>query len=210
MPIQDRYPTSDILAQRGHWDDATRKVILDRVHNVPPYRYFTPHEQATMIALCNRVMPQEHRPPDRRIPIAPWLDAQCLRTVEHGFRYDNMPVTADAWRQGLTGIDQTAEALFGKAFSDLNAEQQDAVLREIRAGDPPGEVWQTLPAYRWWTRFALRGISGTYYAHPFAWDEIGFGGPAYPRGYFALNNGMPEPWEAREVEPDADTGEGRP
>jgi hypothetical protein len=27
------------------------------------------------------------------------------------------------------------------------------------------------------------------YAHPYAWDEIGFGGPAYPRGYGALNFG---------------------
>ena len=43
---------------------------------------------------------------------------------------------------------------------------------------------------------ALRQITGVYYAHPYAWDEIGFGGPAYPRGYFALNHGAPEPWEA--------------
>jgi hypothetical protein len=46
---------------------------------------------------------------------------------------------------------------------------------------------------------ALRDISGAYYAHPYAWDEIGFGGPAYPRGYAALNNGAPEPWEPREA-----------
>jgi hypothetical protein len=45
----------------------------------------------------------------------------------------------------------------------------------------------------------LRQIAGVYYAHPFAWDEIGFGGPAYPRGYFALNHGAREPWEAKEV-----------
>ena len=32
-----------------------------------------------------------------------------------------------------------------------------------------------------------------------AWDEIGFGGPAYPRGYLALNHGAPDPWEPREV-----------
>jgi hypothetical protein len=37
-----------------------------------------------------------------------------------------------------------------------------------------------------------------YYAHPFAWDEIGFGGPAYPRGYMRLENGRPEPWEVEE------------
>ena len=37
-----------------------------------------------------------------------------------------------------------------------------------------------------------------YYAHPWAWDEIGFGGPAYPRGYMRLEGGMPEPWEVEE------------
>ena len=47
----------------------------------------------------------------------------------------------------------------------------------------------------------VRQICGIYYAHPYAWDEIGFGGPAYPRGYFALNNGAPEPWEPREAGP---------
>ena len=37
-----------------------------------------------------------------------------------------------------------------------------------------------------------------YYAHPWAWDEIGFGGPAYPRGYMRLEHGLPEPWEVEE------------
>jgi hypothetical protein len=37
-----------------------------------------------------------------------------------------------------------------------------------------------------------------YYAHPWAWDEIGYGGPAYPRGYMRLENGQPEPWEGNE------------
>ena len=37
-----------------------------------------------------------------------------------------------------------------------------------------------------------------YYAHPWAWDEIGFGGPAYPRAYTRLERGEPEPWEVEE------------
>ena len=40
--------------------------------------------------------------------------------------------------------------------------------------------------------------SAVYYAHPWAWDEIGFGGPAYPRGYMRLEGGEPEPWEVDE------------
>ncbi len=47
----------------------------------------------------------------------------------------------------------------------------------------------------------LRHVSGAYYAHPYAWDEIGYGGPAYPRGYMALSFGNPDPWDVDE-EPD--------
>lgn len=195
----DRYPGANILAQRGHWDDTTRRVVLDRVHNVPPFRHFRPEQRRTLEALCDRVIPQSHRPPDRRVPIAPWIDQSAGTEAPEGFRFDDMPPNGVAWDSGLEGLDQTALAMFAYRFADLDGARQDEVLQAIRRGDPPGEIWQRMPARRWWIYIALRQISGVYYAHPFAWDEIGFGGPAYPRGYFALNHGAPEPWEAREV-----------
>ena len=200
--LRDRYPDSDILGQRGHWDDATRRVVLDRVHNVPPFAHFGPPRRATLEALCARVIPQSHRPPGRRVPIAPWIDRNCVEGTADGFRFDDMPPNDRAWDWGLEGLDQAAQALFGGWFVDLDGHRQDAVLQAIRAGDPPGQVWQRMPARRWWIYIALRQITGIYYAHPYAWDEIGFGGPAYPRGYFALNFGAPEPWEAREAPAD--------
>lgn len=197
--IPNRYPDANILAQRGHWDDATRRVILDRVHNVPSYRFFDEHQRRTVEVLCERVIPQAHKPPDRRVPIAPWIDQRCFDQVVEGFRFDNMPPLDEAWRRGLEGMDQTARATFGANFVDLDGVRQDGVLDAIRKGDPPGDAWQSLPVQRWWIYVCLRQITGTYYAHPYAWDEIGFGGPAYPRGYAALNFGAPEPWEPREV-----------
>ncbi len=76
------------------------------------------------------------------------------------------------------------------------------MLECIRAGGPPGEAWRQLPTRRWWIYVALREIAGVYYAHPYAWEEIGFGGPAYPRGYAALNHGASELWEPHEARPD--------
>jgi hypothetical protein len=196
---RSRYPDADILAQREHWDDATRHLVLDRVHNVPAFQHFSEHARATLEALCERVIPQADRPPDRRVPIAPWIDQRYGTVSPEGFQFDDMPSNKEAWDQGLAGLDETATTLFGHPFVDLEADQQDQVLWAIREGNPPGDVWQRMPARRWWIYVALRQISGVYYAHPYAWDEIGFGGPAYPRGYFALNDGEPEPWEPREV-----------
>ena len=218
MTLRDRYPGADSLAQRGHWDDATRRVVLDRVHNVPEFHFFDQQQQATLEALCARVVPQTHRPPHRRIPIAPWIDARCAGHHSDGFRLDDMPSNEQAWTWGLEGLDQTATALFGnrtrfvalaedqqrQVLERIRAgDQQHQVLEQIRAGDPPGEVWQRMPAKRWWIFVAVRQITAVYYAHPYAWDEIGFGGPAYPRGYFALNFGNAEPWEAPEVDEQA-------
>jgi hypothetical protein len=199
MTLRDRYPGADILAQRGHWDTATREVVLDRVHNVPPFRTLDTPQQATLAALCARVIPQGHRPPARRVPIAPWIDQHLGADAVEGFRFDDLPPNRDAWLLGLAGLDQAALAQHGADFAALDGARQDMVLEAIRTGNPPGEVWQRLPARRWWIYVALRQISGVYYAHPYAWDEIGFGGPAYPRGYMALNHGAPEPWEAREA-----------
>ncbi len=66
MALRNRYPHADILAQREHWDDATREVVLDRVHNVPAFEHFGEHERATLEALCDRVIPQGHKPADRQ------------------------------------------------------------------------------------------------------------------------------------------------
>jgi hypothetical protein len=51
-----------------------------------------------------------------------------------------------------------------------------------------GRFWQML----------MQDALEAYYAHPWAWDEIGFGGPAYPRAYTRLERGEPEPWEVEE------------
>jgi Gluconate 2-dehydrogenase subunit 3 len=203
---EERYPGYHVLDQRGHWDDATRAVVLDRVHNVPPFRHFDAHQQATLEALCARVIPQGWRPAAQRVPIAPWIDATLDKTTPEGFRFHDMPPNREAWERGLAGLDETARALHGAAFADLDGKRQDEVLEAIRGGSPPGDVWQRLPARRWWVFVALRQITGVYYAHPYTWDEIGFGGPAYPRGYFALNFGLPEPWEVREAPGHAEQG----
>jgi hypothetical protein len=47
----------------------------------------------------------------------------------------------------------------------------------------------------------MRAVLAAFYSHPWAWNEIGFGGPAYPRGYMRLAEGPAgaDPDEARET-----------
>ena len=51
-------------------------------------------------------------------------------------------------------------------------------------------------------QLVMRQACSAFYAHPWAWNEIGFGGPAYPRGYAVFASAHlddTEPWEGKEA-----------
>ena len=55
-----------------------------------------------------------------------------------------------------------------------------------------------MPARQFFKSVLLQEAVGVYYAHPAAWSEIGFGGPASPRGYVRMQANRRDPWEAME------------
>ena len=69
-----RYQGYDVLAKWNSpsWNDATRKVVADRLDKVPRRRFFTEAEWELLNAICARLLPQ----PDREVPIplVPWID----------------------------------------------------------------------------------------------------------------------------------------
>src|SRR5947208_12108144 len=128
------YPTFAVTSAdkwRYDWDEKTRQLVLDRLHNVPARTFFSPAEFATLEALCARALPQDDRPPTERIPIAPWIDARLQQGRDAGYRYEDMPDDQEAYRRGLAGVDQTARALFGADFIALRPSWQDRVLRWV-------------------------------------------------------------------------------
>lgn len=204
QPLEPRsqpgyYPGFQTLSQQAFWDAATRKTVLDRVKNIPPIRYFSAEEARLMDAICNRILPQDDRDPLHRIPILNLIDRRLSEGRIDGYRYERMPPDGEAFRLGLQGIEAVAKHLFARPFVELGALEQELVLKTVHDGDPPAgqEIWRQMPVERFWL-LLVQDVVGFYYAHPYAWDEIGFGGPAYPRGYMRLENGEPEPWEVKE------------
>ena len=62
--------------------------------------------------------------------------------------------------------------------------------------------WHRLVAAHVWSLWTP--LRTAFYAHPWAWEEIGFGGPAYPRGYKNLGIDRREPYEVRDAHPGND------
>lgn len=179
------------------WNDATRKVVGERLRKVPERCFFTPGEWRTLAAVCARILPQPDRPDDP-VPIVPWIDARLSRGEGEGYRYADLPPAEEAWRKGLRGIEEDSAGRFGREFADLSEEEQDDLLRLISEGQVTGPSWADMTVRRFFTAVLLKEIVGTYYAHPAAWSEIGFGGPASPRGYVRLKMNQRDSWEAEE------------
>jgi hypothetical protein len=75
------------------------------------------------------------------------------------------------------------------------------LLKAVQNGEVDEKVWDGLPAKIFFEKRLLHDIVSSYYAHPAAWSEIGFGGPASPRGYVRMYFDRRDPWEAAEARP---------
>lgn len=194
------YPGFHVLDQQAFWDEATRKVVLKRVEQTPPVRFFKEiGREALAEAVFARILPQDDRDPAHRIPIVPPVDKKLYEHEIPGYRFEHMPDDQDAYRMGFEGIEVIAAHLYHQPFEDLEPLGQDHVLLTLHDGNPPAgkDIWQRMSERHFWL-LLVEHAAEAYYAHPFAWDEIGFGGPAYPRGYVRLRDGQPEVWEVDE------------
>jgi hypothetical protein len=188
-----RYPDYDVLTQVDHWDDVTRRVVLDRVENIPPIRFFNATEVPTLKAFCDVVTAQDAEP---RIPVLSYVDQKLESGVGDGYQYDDLPGDGEVWRMVARGLDDEA----GGSFAEASEEDRVQIVHLFSKAELYSGVWSELNVNRAWS-VVMRYVVQAFYSHPWAWNEIGFGGPAYPRGYGTFGSphlGEREPWEGDE------------
>lgn len=193
------YPGYDIMSQQAYWDKATRDLVVERLTNIPPVRWFSPNQVHFWRAVLDHVLPQTDRTPDRQIPVLERIDERLFQNRTVGYRYKNMPHDREAYLLAEIAINEEAQERFHGQFLDLPHLQQELILKAIHDGKPTAakEIWKQMSVSRFWP-YLMQDAIEAYYSHPWAWDEIGFGGPAYPRAYTRLERGEPEPWEVEE------------
>jgi hypothetical protein len=187
--MRGRYPDYDVLTAASHWDAKTRGVVLARVANIPQVRFFTEPQARTLRAFCDVVTGQDSEP---RIPVLEMVDAKLHAGRLDGFRHHDMPRDPETWQQVAANLDNSARAHDAEGgFAAASSECQHEIVQQFSEGKLDWE----LPVRKAWG-VVMRGVLGAFYSHPWAWNEIGFGGPAYPRGYARLGAGQREHWEA--------------
>jgi Gluconate 2-dehydrogenase subunit 3 len=184
---EGRFPGFDVLGQVDHWDDVTAGVVLARLDPPPEMSFFNPSEESTARALFDRLLDQD-RPP--KIPVLELVDRRLALDETDGWFHEDMPEDRDAWRFTLAALDEDALKRYDEHFHALDHERQKSLVQAVQ----DATTWHGIRAsHVWslWTRYAC----AAFYSHPWAWNEIGFGGPAYPRGYRTIGIDAREPWE---------------
>ena len=202
MSESPRYPGYDVLAKRNtpSWDETTRLAIDKRLRVSSVARFFTVDEWSVADALCRRIMPQGKYPTAKVVPLAALLDAKLYADHGDGFRESDMPYMAEAWRAGLAARQAETKARHeGQSFADIGETSQDAFLAMMQKGAFTDRHWHAIDPIKFFNRRILVDVPALYYGHPTAWSEIGFGGPASPRGYVRLEGDRRDPWEATEA-----------
>lgn len=199
--MSERYPGYDVLSKRDtlSWNDPTRRVIETRLSIADEPHFFHHDEWQILKAICQCIVPQ---PATRApVPIAALVDRKMADNQLDGFRHANMPTMREAWRRGLAALDATARKLHGKRFHDIDITARNELLKALQQGKLDGPEWGGMPTHIFFSQRLVKDILEAYYSHPVSWNEIGFGGPASPRGYVRMNFNMRDPWEAMEAVP---------
>ena len=207
--MAERFPGYDVLNKRRtpSWNDQTRAVIDARLAVPRSPRFLDAAAFATLSAIADRIVPQPaDRPP---VPVAALVDDKLVRDRQDGFREADMPREREAWPRGLAAIEAEAQAAHGRSFVSLDGAAQDGRLRRVENGDCHDAAWGGMKPKTFWKARLINDVVHSYYAHPTAWSEIGWGGPASPRGYVRMGYDERDPWEAAEARPGTDEASAR-
>lgn len=189
---EQRFPGYDVARARA-WDTTTTAVVLGRLEPSGPAQFFDAAEEEVVRQLVDRLLAQDANP---RVPVFEVIDRRLAERQGDGYHYADLPEDPEAWRLSVAALDADARATAGVGFAPLDRQTQRDIIERVRLCK--GQ-WHDLPAqhvFALWMRYAC----SAFYAHPWAWNEIGFGGPAYPTGYKHLALDGREPWEVRETD----------
>jgi pimeloyl-ACP methyl ester carboxylesterase len=160
----------------------TRTALLARLtETITDFQTFSKSELCTLRALIDTVVP------DASPGIAARLDQALAQPRADGWRYDNLPADAEAWRQGLSSLDAAAHRLHGVSFLALSPGFRRALLLEAQHGDLGRGALGTLhlgasahafsaTQMQHWFEDARAELTRLYVSDPRTLDRIGFTG----------------------------------
>jgi hypothetical protein len=193
-----RYPDQDVMSERDSWDEPTRRLLVDRVEHPPAIRFLEAAEEACLRSFVDLFLGQQDEEP--RVPALEWIDDRLFTGRTDGYRHVGLPEDRELWRALARGLDEAARARGADSFAAAEGLTQEWIVGTLSEARLEAPSLVGLDQKTIWSVVSGQ-MAEAFWSHPWAWNEMGFPGPAYPRGYARLGADEREHWEAFEEGP---------
>jgi gluconate 2-dehydrogenase gamma chain len=121
--------------------------------NGTPWRFLTVDEARTLAAISDQIIPPDQDAGAAWAGVVNYMDRQLCGP------YQNLQQT---YRRGIAGIDQSALLVQGKAFVDLNGQEQIDLLHRLEDGQAPGAIWKQVSSSEFFAYLVDHTMQGFY------------------------------------------------
>lgn len=194
MAHKTHYPTFNVMEEQDAWDDHTQAVIQSRLEVRHVVKFLSKEETAVVETIVS------HLTGDNRKEIIDYIvshiDSMLQQNTGESQRKYGVVPAKELVRKGLPALEHSVLNMYGKRYTDLDTSMQQTVLVQLSQGSlEQASFWVNIPQKPLFQKL-LDWTVEAYCSHPLIWSEIGYAGPAYPRGYMRTQLGQLEPWEA--------------
>jgi hypothetical protein len=198
--FQSHYEGFNVMKQKEHWDPHTLEIVEKRLllKKCQRLTYFKQQEAQTLIELCCVILD------DRRDPILSYVihhfESKLKANIGEAQRKKGLPKESQLIHQGLQALSDFCVVKYDSPYNELKESVRKDLADKMIQGNIQFQVEGShFPVKDFMKKIMTEAISA-YYSHPLVWSEIGYAGPAYPRGYVRSEWGLTDPWEARRNE----------
>lgn len=200
MLKSSRYPSFNVMNELDEWDDHTQTIVSSRLQANTSLQILTPEEAETLRQISSILVSDSTA--EVLDFVIEHVDRTLYKSPGEGQRKKGVPEASELVRSGLQAIDAGARELYGSSFQELDAASQKQYLQSVSESTAePADIWSAIPQEPLFAKLLQLTVE-SYCSHPRIWSEIGYAGPAYPRGYVRTQLGQLDPWEAQ---PEHDT-----
>jgi hypothetical protein len=190
-PKRTYYPDYDVLAEWDEWDQTTQSVLKHRLSQSGT-SFFNEDEKDIVLALLPIFFPSHLG--EISINALSLFDERCQSMT--GFPLGSSMKKADIIRAGLGSVCKQTFDQYRKPFSKLEVSDQTLLVKNIEKNIGYKNCWQDVSPHLFF-KTVMEELVPIVYSDPSIWSKIGYGGPAYPRGYYVFGPKQFDKWEAK-------------
>ncbi|MDF2648921.1 MAG: hypothetical protein K0Q73_4726 [Paenibacillus sp.] len=195
MLNQSHYPSFDVMDEKDEWDDHTQTIVISRLKSNKGFQFLSTTE-AEMVRRISSLLVNDETP-DVLHFVVTHIDQTLHQSPGESQRKAGVPEASMLVRAGLEAIERGAQSQYGSSYVNLDIAEQKLYLQHLSESiAEPQEVWSAIPQKALFMKIQNLTVEA-YCSHPDVWSEIGYAGPAYPRGYVRTQLGQLDPWEAQ-------------